>query len=100
MQPMQSVGVKVLKNSLSAYLREVAGGETVLVTDRGRVVAELVPPRIGAESSLAQQRWGDLVRTGVLAPAKRSGRAGMPRRRPIVKLHEVLRDLDSSRDGR
>ena len=97
---MQSVGVKVLKNCLSAYLREVASGETVLVTDRGRVVAELVPPRIAAESSLARQRWSDLVRAGVLAPAKHSGRAGLPRRRPIAKLHEVLRDLDKSRDGR
>ncbi len=39
---MRSVGVKVLKNKLSEYVRLAASGETVLVTDRDRVVAELV----------------------------------------------------------
>ena len=33
-----------MKARLSAYLKEVAGGEVVLVTDRGRVVAELRSP--------------------------------------------------------
>jgi hypothetical protein len=32
----------VLKNKLSKYSRLAAGGETVLVTDRDRVVADLV----------------------------------------------------------
>lgn len=41
---MKAVAVKELKNSLSRYLREVATGEIVLVTDRGRVVAELRRP--------------------------------------------------------
>lgn len=41
---MQAVAIKELKNRLSAYLREVARGEVVLVTDRGRVVAELRRP--------------------------------------------------------
>ena len=35
------VGTKKLKNQLSYYLRRVRHGETVFVTDRGRVVAEL-----------------------------------------------------------
>ena len=38
---MRSVGIKVLKNKLSEYIRLVAAGETVLITDRDRVVAEL-----------------------------------------------------------
>ena len=41
---MRSVGFKVLKNKLSEYVRLVAGGQTILATDRDRVVAELVPP--------------------------------------------------------
>jgi antitoxin (DNA-binding transcriptional repressor) of toxin-antitoxin stability system len=41
---MKAVAVKELKNRLSHYLREVASGEVVLVTDRGRVVAELRRP--------------------------------------------------------
>jgi len=41
---MKAVGVRELKNRLSEYLRAVRGGEQVLVTDRGQVVAELRPP--------------------------------------------------------
>ena len=47
MLPMQTVGVRVLKNKLSEYLRRVRLGERVLVTDRGEVVAEFLPPRQG-----------------------------------------------------
>jgi antitoxin (DNA-binding transcriptional repressor) of toxin-antitoxin stability system len=44
---MKAVAVKELKNRLSQYLREVASGEIVLVTDRGKVVAELRRPSTG-----------------------------------------------------
>lgn len=33
-----------MKNKLSEYLRLAAAGETVLISDRDRIVAELVPP--------------------------------------------------------
>lgn len=41
---MKAVGVKLLKTKLSQYLRMVRAGETILVTDRDQVVAELRPP--------------------------------------------------------
>ena len=41
---MKTVGIRDLKNSLSKYLRRVRSGETVLVTDRGEIVAEVAPP--------------------------------------------------------
>jgi len=41
---MLTIGVRELKAKLSQVLRDVQGGETVLVTDRGRVVAELRRP--------------------------------------------------------
>jgi len=41
---MIAIGVRELKARLSRYLRDVAAGEVVLVTDRGRVVAELRSP--------------------------------------------------------
>jgi prevent-host-death family protein len=50
---MRSVGLKVLKNKLSEYVRLVEAGETVLITDRDRVVAEIVPPRAGRSPVLA-----------------------------------------------
>ena len=39
-----SVGIRELKNRLSEYVRRVRRGEEFLVTDRGRVVAELRQP--------------------------------------------------------
>ena len=48
---MKAVGIRELKNRLSEHLREVRRGETILVTDRGEVVAELAPPgQAGATS--------------------------------------------------
>jgi prevent-host-death family protein len=40
---MKAVGVKDLKARLSEYLRAVRAGETLLITDRTEVVAELRP---------------------------------------------------------
>jgi antitoxin (DNA-binding transcriptional repressor) of toxin-antitoxin stability system len=41
---MRAVGIKTLKNKLSEYVRLAAAGETVLISDRDRVVAQLGPP--------------------------------------------------------
>jgi antitoxin (DNA-binding transcriptional repressor) of toxin-antitoxin stability system len=42
---MKVVGIKQLKARLSEYVRLVKAGETVLVTERDEVVAELRPAR-------------------------------------------------------
>lgn len=42
---MKAVGVKQLKARLSEYLRLVKTGETILVTERDEVVAEMRPAR-------------------------------------------------------
>jgi antitoxin (DNA-binding transcriptional repressor) of toxin-antitoxin stability system len=41
---MRAIGIRELKNKLSHYVRLVEAGESVLVTHRGTVVAELRPP--------------------------------------------------------
>lgn len=97
---MHSVGIKDLKNRLSQYVRAAAAGETVLVTDRGHVVAELVSPRVRAGASEAEERLGALVRRGLLQPARLTPRARPPRRMPTAKLADVLRDLEHSRAER
>jgi prevent-host-death family protein len=61
---MRTVGVRELKNRLSEYLRQVRSGEGVLVTDRGQVVAELMPPGHGATDPS--------VPAGLLALARRN----------------------------
>ena len=40
---MRTVGVKELKDHLSRYLKLVKSGENILVTERGRVVARILP---------------------------------------------------------
>jgi len=66
---MRAVGLKVLKNRLSEYVRLASGGETILVTDRNRVVAELVPPREGRSAVLQDALLLEAVRKGWLTPA-------------------------------
>ena len=65
---MRVVGLKILKNKLSEYARLAAGGETVLVTDRDCIIAELVPPRAGRGTLVADARLAEIVRQGWLTP--------------------------------
>ncbi|MCB1982878.1 MAG: type II toxin-antitoxin system prevent-host-death family antitoxin [Rhodoferax sp.] len=97
---MQTVGVKELKNRLSAYLRTVAQGETVLVTDRGEIVAEIIAPRVGETAGPQQRVLAQLDRLGVLTAAKVAPGQRLPRRRPAAPLVDILRDLDEARGER
>jgi len=68
---MRTVGVRELKAHLSRILREVQTGESILVTDRGRVVAELRLP--GASSwieSPVRRALGQLAADGSLRLAE------------------------------
>ena len=63
------IGVRELRQSASEHLRTVAGGEEIVVTDRGRPVARLVA------ASPAERRLDELVGSlGLLPPSR-------PRRR-------------------
>jgi prevent-host-death family protein len=46
---MKSSGIREARQNLSALLAEVAKGREVVITDRGRPVARLVPPRRESE---------------------------------------------------
>lgn len=93
---MRAVGLKVLKNKLSEYIRLAAGGETVLVTDRDRVVAEIGPPQAGRAEFLDDARLAAAVREGWIAPPSVPQR-GVPGRLPVAPLAELLRELDEDR---
>lgn len=96
---MRSVGLKVLKNKLSEYVRIAAAGETVLVTDRDRIVAELVPPRAGKNPILADAMMADAVRQGLIAlPGRASGEA--PPRKPVLAFRDLMQDLEHDRGDR
>lgn len=68
---MNRIGIRELRQHASRYLAAVQAGETVEITDRGRLVALLVPPP------------GDDLRAGLIAsreliPATRDLRDHMP----------------------
>jgi antitoxin (DNA-binding transcriptional repressor) of toxin-antitoxin stability system len=88
------VGIKVLKNKLSEYVRLAEHGETVLVTDRDRVVTELVPPETPRSPLLAEA-----VRQGRITPPALSS-ATPPPRKPVMSFRELLRELDQDRSER
>jgi antitoxin (DNA-binding transcriptional repressor) of toxin-antitoxin stability system len=96
---MRSVGLKVLKNKLSAYVRLAAAGETILVTDRERVVAEIGPPRLGRnlpdDEFLARG-----VREGWLTPPQ-IAEAGPPSGgKPVMCLERLIEEIGHDRGDR
>ena len=87
---MRTAGIRELKQNASAVVAEVAAGETVTITDRGRPVARLVP--IGAGS------LSDLIESGRARPARRklSDLGPPPRRsRGAPELSRLVDELRS-----
>ena len=96
---VRAVGLKVLKNKLSEYVRLAASGEVILVTDRDRVVAELVPPREGREPMLADAALAEAVRSGFITPPLLPPGSAPPRR-PVARVEQMLAELAADRGGR
>jgi prevent-host-death family protein len=78
---MASVGVRELRDHLSRYLTRVKAGEQVIVKERGRAIAQLIPvesrPEREALSALLQEgvaRWAGGKPQGATHPAKVRGR--------------------------
>lgn len=96
---MRAVGIKILKNKLSEYVRLAAGGEVILVTDRDRVVAELTPPREGRGTSVRDAVMAELVQKGIVRPPLLKLEEPPPNT-PTAPLEEILRELDKDREDR
>jgi prevent-host-death family protein len=72
-----TVGVRELKTHLSYYLRQVAAGATVIITERGKPVGQIVPVPPSLEEKLQQ-----LVASGVVAW---NGRRFQPAK-PVIRI--------------
>lgn len=70
---MTSIGIRDLKNNLSRYVRRVASGERLAVTDHGRIVAELVPPIVGAGRSPRVSPYEELLAAGLVRQPAEEG---------------------------
>jgi prevent-host-death family protein len=95
------MGVRELKNRLSEAVRAVKAGEHILVTDRGTVVAELVPPGHPRTDPNVPAGLARLVERGVArlgGPNDARLYRGLPplRKRPL----SVGRLLDDERGSR
>jgi len=87
---MRTAGIRELKQNASAVVAEVAAGEIVMITDRGRPVARLVP--IGGGS------LDELVDAGRARPPRRKlSELGPPPRRAAgaPELSRLVHDLRS-----
>ena len=96
---MRAVGIKTLKNRLSEYVRLAAAGETVLVTDRDRVVAELRPPSSGRAETAEDAQLAELVRQGWLRPPLATDDEPPPRA-PSMSWQEIDTALTGDREER
>ena len=97
---MKSVGLRELKNRLSEYVREVRSGESVLVTDRGEVVAELVPPRHGSEDRGIPSALVALAREGKVTLGLPNDPSAYPKMPRLLKKISSAELLDQERGER
>ena len=97
---MRSVGIKVLNSRLSEYVRLAASGETVLVTDRDRVVAEIGPPRETRSPMLADALLAEAVRKGWLTLPTLPATGEPPTPERVAPLRTLLGELDADRSER
>jgi antitoxin (DNA-binding transcriptional repressor) of toxin-antitoxin stability system len=96
---MRSIGLKLLKDKLGEYIDLAAGGETILVTDRERVVAEIVPPQPGRSMPLAEALRAEEVGEGWLTPPALAGRDPPPRQ-PVMTFRQLMEGLQHDREDR
>jgi prevent-host-death family protein len=88
----ETVGVAELRQNLSKYLRRVARGERLVVTDRNRPVAELGPVSHGGTLER-------LIAEGKVAPPSRPARDFRPVKLPVdgMTLSDALEEIRGDR---
>ena len=81
---MPEIGIRALKQNASAVVAQVAAGETITITDRGRPVARMTPLRPSAVRQL--------IDAGQARPARRR-LAEVPRPLPGPSPSVALSDM-------
>jgi prevent-host-death family protein len=89
---MQTVNIAELKNNLSAYLEQVRNGEELIVKDRNRPVARLVPLTSGEDLEA-------LVAAGLMRlPAKEKSEDFLSLPAPQVATADIRAVIRAERD--
>jgi len=97
---MKSVGLRELKNRLSEYVREVRSGEAVLITDRGEVVAEIVPPGEPENEAAVPSVLIALARKGLLTLGSSNEQSAYQELPLLLKNRSVTELLSEERGAR
>jgi prevent-host-death family protein len=93
---MQTVNIAELKNNLSAYLEQVKNGEELIVKDRNRPVARLVPLTAGEDLDAEEEA---LVAAGLMRlPAKEKSSDFLSLPAPRVALSDIQAVIRAERD--
>lgn len=99
---MRRASISEVKNGLSSFVDLVRAGETVVITDRGQPVAQLVPPSRSKNSAVDERRATLEARGVLLRAAARAGKGFLER---LPALPETQGDvvaalLEERREGR
>jgi prevent-host-death family protein len=96
---MEKATVSEVKNRLSAYLRKVRAGKTVLVLDRGRPVARIEPVAPADRSD--DERLAELERQGLIKRGRGNPLEAL-RRLPLPKSEKSVVEalIEERREGR
>lgn len=89
-----------MKNRLSEYVRKVQSGEGVFVTDRGEVVAELIPAGPGSGAEPIPPGLAILSRRGQLTLGASNDPDIYPTLPSILTLSRAKELLDEERGSR
>lgn len=97
---MLTAEVTELQAALRRYLEQVQAGEDVVVSDRGKEIARLVP--VQRPGPAMSDEYTDLVARGLLIPAKRQASPDDLRELPRLADPDglLLKALLDEREGR
>ena len=80
---MREVGIRALKQNASEVIADVVQGETIVVTDRGRKVAQISP--------LPNSQLATHIATGMIIKAK-NPKAKLPKPTRLSRNSHILSD--------
>lgn len=96
-----TVGIRELKNRLSEHIRRVRSGDTILITDRGEVVAEINPPGQAKLDRSLPLALVELAKRGLVTLGEPNAPPAYPSLPPLFRKPGLaLRLLDEERGER
>ncbi|MGH7489530.1 MAG: type II toxin-antitoxin system Phd/YefM family antitoxin, partial [bacterium] len=96
---MRAVALKTLESQVNELVHLAEKGETVLITEQDRVIAELSPPRETQSPFTTNPALAEAVRKGWITLAEDLSGTPPPRH-PVAPTSELLEELDADRADR